>query len=120
ERGYTEFLDKQLEEKRPTMRVLIPGYNFFVSGGVEDLQRIRGALVVERFYQADLEAMAENYGWNREFVEAVKGTAGKYSSYGQGVKQELLVNESRDYGIEIWTTFVRQFDPETKAAGIYV
>jgi hypothetical protein len=119
--GQTLFVDKQLEVKRPTMRVLIPGYNFFISGGVEDLQRIRGALVVERFYQADLEAMGANYGWNEDFIEAVKATAGSFSNFGAGLKQEAVTSaDVQDRGIELWTTYVRQFDPDTKAAGIYV
>lgn len=119
EEGAATFLDRQLMAKRPSLRVLIPGYNFFVSGGIEDLQAVRGALIVERFYQADLENIAASNGWNEEFVEAVIATAGTYSTYGHGLKIETSVQDAQDYGIEIWTTMVRQFDPETGAAGIY-
>ena len=121
EHGTATFLDRQLVEKRPTIRTLIPGYNYFVSGATGKIEKARGHLVVERFFQADLEATAADAGWNPEFVEAVKATAGQYSSYSEAMRDKARVTEqgAEDYSIELWTTYVKQFDPETGAAGIY-
>lgn len=117
----TEFMERILEEKRPTFKVLIPGYNFFVSGGAEDIQCIRGALVVERFYQAQLESIAKDNDWNEEFVAEVIGTMGSFSTYGEALKLKAVqrTDDVRDKGIELWTTYVRQMDVDTGAAGIY-
>lgn len=120
EEGRTNFLDKQLAEKRPCIRTLIPGYNYFVSGTAGKLEKARGHLVIERFYCADLEATAAANGWNPEFVEAVKSTAGKFSTYGEAMRDKSTVwNDGDDHSIEIWTTHVQQFDEEIGAAGIY-
>lgn len=115
----TEFVDKELEERRPYLRVLIPGYNFFVSGGTDDLQKIRGALIIERFYEADLRSTAASNGWNEDFVEAVVQTAGQFSVFGERMRDQSITTDARDRAIEIWTVKVRQVDPDTGAAGIY-
>lgn len=120
ETAQATFLDRQLAEKRPTVRTLIPGYNYFVSGATAKLGKARGHLVIERFYQADLEATAIANDWNKEFVEAVKSTAGQFSAYGEAMRQKNdAYNDSQDLSIEIWTTHVLQFDPEIGAAGVY-
>lgn len=120
EQGTAQFLDRQQVEKRPCVRVLIPGYNYFVSGSAGTLAKARGHLVVERFYEADLEATAQANGWNAEFVEAVKSTAGKFSTYGEAMRDKSTVwNDGDDRSIEIWTTHVLQYDEELGAAGVY-
>lgn len=116
----TKFLDKQIVEKRPTIRTLIPGYNYFVSGGAASIGKARGHLVVERVWEAQLRQMAADNGWNQEFVEAVLSTAGKYSTYGEAMRDRAtLNNDADDKSIEIWTTTVFQFDDEIGAGGIY-
>lgn len=117
----TKFLDKIPEQKRPCFKILIPGYNLFVSGGAEEIQDARGFLVVERFYQAQLEGIAADNNWNEDFTEAVIGTMGQFSTYGERLTLRAMNNRDdvRDRGIEIWTTYVRQMDEDTGATGIY-
>ena len=119
--GHTSFLDRQLAEKRPTVRTLIQGYNYFVSGAAGKMSKARGHLVIERFFQADLEAMAQANGWNEEFVTAAIGTSGQYSKYGEAMRLKSMIErqDAQDKSIEIWTSYVLQFDPATKASGVY-
>jgi len=119
--GEATFLDRTLVENRPTLRTLVQGYDYFISGGGGAIQRARGHLVVERFYQADIEALATSNDWHAEFVERAVATAGQYSAYseGQREKQARDKQDATDLSIEIWTTTVLQFDPETGAAGFY-
>lgn len=119
--GQAVFLDKMLAEKRPTVRTLIPGYNYFVSGSAGDIKKARLHLVIERMQQAELEAVAADRGWNKEFVAAAIGTAGQYSSLAEDMRQKKVTAEieTEDLSIEIWTTSVLQYDPELGAAGIY-
>lgn len=120
EEGQTEFLDKQLAEKRPTVRVLIPGYNVFVSGGDQEIQDARGFLVIERMFTAQLETTGRSNDWNEEFIKAAAGTVGQFSVFGERLRvQDQIPTDSRDMGIEIWTTYVRQVDEETGVSGIY-
>lgn len=121
ESGHATFLDKQQSEKRPTIRTLIPGYNYFVSGGAGSIAKARLHLVVERVYLADLEAMAADNGWNREFVQRVTGTSGLYSAQGEAMRSKYESGELKqeDLSLELWTTSVLQFDEDTGAAGIY-
>ena len=93
--GHATFLDRQLAEKRPTIRTLIPGYNYFVSGATGRIEKARGHLVIERFFQADLEATAAAAGWNKEFVKAVLATAGQYSTYGEAMRDKARKAEVR-------------------------
>jgi hypothetical protein len=122
EQGHTEFLDRQLAEKRPTVRTLIQGFNYFVSGAQNNLHKARGHLVIERFFQADLLALASARGWNPGFVQNAIGTAGQYSKYGEAMRLKSLIErqDSQDKSIEIWTSFCVQFDEATQAAGVYV
>jgi hypothetical protein len=115
----TTFLDRQRVENRPTVRTLIQGYNFFIAGATGKLQKARGYLIIERFYQADLEAVAAANNWNEEFVSAVVKTAGQFTQWGEALKVVSTMTDSIDKSIEIWTTGVRQFDTDTGAAGIY-
>ena len=119
--GHTEFLDRQLAEKRPTVRTLIQGYNYFVSGAAGKMSKARGHLVIERFFQADFEAMAQANGWNPDFVTKAIGTAGMYSKYGEAMRMKSMIErqDAQDKSIEIWTSYVLQYDEATKASGIY-
>lgn len=119
--GHTEFMDKQLAEKRPTLRVLIQGYNYFILGTTGKIQKARGHLVIERFFQADLESTGASNSWNKEFIAAAISTMGMYSEQGRLMQEKTLANslDSLDKSIEIWTTEVEQFDPDTGASGIY-
>lgn len=119
--GKATFLDKQRAEKRPTVRTLIPGYNYFVAGSTGSIRKARLHLVVERFFEADLRATAADAGWNAEFVERAVKTAGMYSARSEAMRQKQQAGEllTQDQSIEIWTTSVLQFDEETGAAGIY-
>lgn len=120
EDGVTEFLDKELAEKRPTVRVLIPGYNVFISGGDQDAQDARGYLVIEKMFTAQMETTGRSNGWNEEFIKAVAGTVGQYSIFGERLRvQDQLPTDSRDMAIEIWSTYVRQVDEDTGVSGIY-
>lgn len=119
ETGEAQFLDRQQVEKRPAVEVLIPGINFFVSGGAKDLQHARGILRVEFFYQAELEAMAVEAGWNEDFIARAAGTAGQMSPHLSGLTGMNVNADSVDRRIEIWTTEVRQFDEDTGVTGIY-
>lgn len=121
EQGHTSFLDKQLAEKRPTIRTLIQGYNYFVSGCGGKLSKARGHLVIERFFQADLEATAAANGWNPEFVERAIATAGQYSKYGEAMRLKSMIErqDAQDKSIEIWTSYVLQYDEATQASGVY-
>lgn len=115
-----EFLDRALGEKRPTLRTLIQGYNYFITGATGRLRRSRGHLVVERFYQAELEALAADNDWNNEFVEEVIKTAGQYSAQASEQQaKDTQTQDGSDKSMEIWTTSVLQFDEDTGAAGIY-
>ncbi len=118
-KGQTSFLDRQIAERRPTLRTLIPGYNYFISGSTSCIGKARGHLVVERFYEADLRATAAANGWNTDFVDAVVNTAGKYSAEANAQRQNSTLEDAEDRSIEIWTTYVLQFDEETQAAGVY-
>lgn len=119
--GQAVFLDKQLAEKRPTLRALIPGYNYFVGGATSNIRKARLHLVIERYMQADLEATGADNDWNKEFIARAVRTAGQFSSWSEKMRQKQITAEldSEDRSIEIWTTSVLQFDPETNAAGIY-
>lgn len=119
--GKATFLDKQRAEKRPTVRTLIPGYNYFVSGSARSIKQARLHLVVERFFEADFRATATDAGWNPEFVERAVRTAGMYSARSEAMRQKQRSNEllTHDHSIEIWTTSVLQYDEATGAAGIY-
>ena len=119
--GETSFLDRQLVEKRPTVRTLIQGYNYFVSGAAGKINKARGHLVIERFFEADLRALAAANEWNPEFVEAAVATAGQYSKYGEAMRLKSYIErqDAQDKSIEIWTSSLLQFDDATKAAGIY-
>jgi len=119
--GTAVFLDRQLAEKGPSLRALIPGYNYFISGSQGKLKQARLHLVIERLYQADLEATAVDNDWNEEWVQRVIGTAGQYSAVGDRMREKSSTADlqGEDMSIEVWTTSVLQFDPETKAAGIY-
>lgn len=121
ETGSASFLDKQVAERRPTIRTLIPGYNYFIAGTAGKINKARGHLVIERFYQADFEATAASNGWNLDFVKAAIAHAGEYSSYGEAMREKADTGSmmSEDRSIEIWTTHVLQFDTNTGAAGIY-
>lgn len=121
ETGQAVFLDKQLSEKRPTLRTLIPGFNYFVAGSTDKIGKARLHLVIERYYQADLEATAADAGWNEAFVQRALTTAGAFSSFSEKMKQKQVEAEldNADRSIEIWTTSVLQFDPDTGAAGVY-
>jgi hypothetical protein len=116
--GEATFLDRQLEFKGPYLETLIPGVNVFVSGGTGDPQKARGWLRIEFFYQAELESMA-TAGWNEEFIELAKTTAGMVTNQGKSLRNNNAAEDAHERRIEIWTTEVRQFDEETGAAGIY-
>lgn len=119
--GAAQFLDRQLAEKRPTIRTLIPGYNYFVSGSASTLKEAYLHLVIERFYPARFQAVAAENGWNEAFVQRALATEGQYSTLGEGMRNKEQEAElaTEDRSIELWTTHVLQFDPETGAAGIY-
>ena len=119
--GATKFLDKQLAEKRPTLRTLIQGYNYFVSGSSGKLNRARLHLVIERYSEAELRAAAASNGWNEAFVEQAVARAGDFSTLGEGMrdKWQFVDQESHDLSIEIWTTHAYQFDEDIGAAGYY-
>lgn len=119
--GHTTFMDKQLVEKRPTLRTLIQGYNYFILGSTFSIAKARGHLVMERFYQADLEATGAAAGWNEDFVKRAIATQGHYSQMGDLMRQKAATAslDSADRSIEIWTTFIKQYDEETGASGIY-
>lgn len=119
--GTAEFLDRQAGEDRPTVEMLIPGYNYFVNGSGGSVRSARLHLVVRRYYQADLEATGADNDWNQEFIAKAIGTAGQFSKYGEAMRQKNLQagQDPRDHSIEIWETAVLQFDPETNAAGMY-
>jgi hypothetical protein len=70
--GHTSFMDRMLAEKRPTVRTVIQGYNYFVSGAQNSIARARGHLVIERLFQADLESIANDNGWNAGFIEQTR------------------------------------------------
>lgn len=119
--GEAKFLDRQEVEKRPCVRTLIQGYNYFVSGAVGKIGKARGHLVTERLFEADLRAIAADNNWNADFVEAVIKTAGMFSAFSEAQKEKNIRSEedAADRSIEIWTTHLLQFDEETGAAGIY-
>jgi hypothetical protein len=121
ENGSAEFLDKVRVAHRPTVRALIPGYNYFVMGSASSINKARGHLVIERVHQAELESLAADNEWNKGFVAKAIGTAGLYSALGEGMQRKQTTEDisSEDKTIELWTTSVLQFDPETNAAGIY-
>lgn len=119
--GTTTFLDRVPGEKRPTLRTLIQGYNYFVSHAAGPLNKARLHLVVERFSQAELEEMAASENWNPDFVQRAIATAGQYSELGLAMEQKAVRTSiaTDDRSIELHTTFVYQFDPDLKAAGWY-
>ncbi len=115
------FLDRQIGEKRPTLRTLIQGLNYFVLGRAGRLSKARGHLVIEIYSQADLESTAASNGWNEEFVTRAIGTMGQFSALADGLRQKHVVEdqESTERQIEIWTTTVYQYDETIKAGGYY-
>ena len=117
----TVFLDKQLAEKGPTLRTLIQGYNYFVSGAADRLSKARLHLIVERFSQAQFRALAAERGFNPAFTDAVLGTAGMFSAEGEAMrdKYQFAEPEARDLSVELWTTCVFQFDDSINAGGWY-
>lgn len=119
--GQTTFLDRQLSEKRPSLEILIPGYNYFIAGSSGGLTQARMHLVVYRYHQAQLEAKAADEQWNAAFVERVAKTRGLFSNYSEAQRAKMLrAEEDRtDETIEIWKTVVFQFDEATGAAGLY-
>lgn len=121
ETGTAKFMDKQQVEKRPTLRTLIPGFNYFVSGGSGKIQKARLHLVIERFYEAELRAVAAENNWNTEFVERAVLEAGQFSTLGSGMKNKAQREDlqTEDKTIEIWTTHVLQFDEQLGAAGLF-
>lgn len=121
ESGHATFIDKQLAAKGPGLQVLIPGYNYFVAGTAGPLREARFHLVVERLFQADLEARAADEGWNAAFTERAIQTRGLFSSYSEALRAKLLSapEERVDETIELWKSVVFQFDPETGAGGLY-
>lgn len=121
EKGTTTFLDKKLGEKRPTLRTLIQGYNYFNSGAAGKIGKARLHLVIERFHQADFENTAAGNGWNAGFVARAIGTAGQFSSLGEAMQDKAVSLEQgvADQSIEIWTTTTFQFDEDAGAAGYY-
>lgn len=121
EDGTTMFVDVQVSEKRPTLRTLIQGYNYFNSGAAGRIGKARLHLVIERFSQADLENTAASNDWNKGFVKRVIATAGQFSALGEAMQNKILTQEQgqADKSIEIWTTTIYQFDEDTGAAGYY-
>lgn len=121
EKQMATFLDKQLVEKRPTLRTLIPGFNYFVSGASGKIGKARLHLVIERFYEAELRAVAAESDWNEEFVQRAIATAGQYSTIAQGMENKAQREDlqGEDKSIEIWTTYVLQFDEQLGAAGLF-
>lgn len=117
----TMFLDKELAEKGPTLRTLIQGYNYFVSGGAGRLKDCRLHLVIERFSQAQFMALAAERGYSDAYTEACLATAGQFSSEGEALRDKHQDSEleARDRSIEQWTTCVFQFDDSIMAGGWY-
>jgi hypothetical protein len=121
ENGTTTFLDRQQGEKRPTLRTLIQGLNYFVMGRASKLSKARGHLVIEMYSQADFENTAASNNWNEEFVERAIASMGKYSTLADGLREQASTDnyETGERYIEIWTTTVYQFDETIKAGGNY-
>lgn len=121
EQGTAQFLDRAQCEKRPFVEVLIPGYNYFVSGSAGDIREARLHLRIRRFTQAQFESLAADRGWNEAWVQRAIATAGTYSAFSDAMKQkeERADLGGQDLTIEVWETDVLQFDPETNAGGIY-
>lgn len=121
EQGQTVFLDRQLAERRPTLRTLIQGYNYFVLGRANKLNKARGHLVIELMSQAELLNVASSNDWNSEFVERAIGTMGQFSTLADGLRGrvEKEEGEAGERYIEIWTTTIYQFDETIGAGGWY-
>lgn len=115
------FLNRQLAGKRPTLRALAPGYNYFVAGAAGKLKDAYLHLVIERYAPAKFLALARDRNWNEAFVERALATQGDYSALGEGMRNKILRTEmaTEDRSIEIWTTDVFQFDDEIEAGGYY-
>lgn len=105
ETGQCKFQMPVLVESVPSLEVLVPGIDFMAPPEMTDPQRARVLFRRKMWTTAEIEAAELDEGWDGDFIEAVKRTAGQGSQW-TSTTEQLYDENARD--IEIVEAFAFQ------------